>query len=406
MSKASQPELKKFMDKRLFIHLQGGRKISGVLRGFDIFLNLVVDDAVEETVPAEKHPIGQVETASPRWKHSNLLDSGPKKKKKGPSGSDRLDCINFTTRVHTRPSGRSQASGLGPLQAGVTLTQTMSHSIFPPNTGPKLPPDFSSLVIQGPYPPSAPIHLCLSHLQSGPKSNKAVLISSSSKHLSSQLEEYSDLWLHEHAMSGAIAEHLHQTDILYVDALTLPSSSGPIDPMYQLSTNAQTPPSTLGATPSILHPILQSRYKGMRIPSPDAFSPARTVGGPSCRNKIRPRFVLFDTNLVDLALPFFQPVFSSQIDQVPTSRKARATEALKKVIGWIGTVERVDEIPSSQADETELTLNLTAQVEKEHYRLTLESTTSAETSAVHWHSFRDTEPGPFSAIRTTRVQFG
>ncbi|CAE6396047.1 LSM domain-containing protein [Rhizoctonia solani] len=60
MSKASQPELKKFMDKRLFIHLQGGRKISGVLRGFDIFLNLVVDDAVEETVPAEKHPIGQV----------------------------------------------------------------------------------------------------------------------------------------------------------------------------------------------------------------------------------------------------------------------------------------------------------------------------------------------------------
>ncbi|KAF8743092.1 hypothetical protein RHS02_02618, partial [Rhizoctonia solani] len=402
MSKASQPELKKFMDKRLFIHLQGGRKISGVLRGFDIFLNLVVDDAVEETVPAEKHPIGQVvsseETASPRWKHSNLLDSGPKKKKKGPSGSDRLDCINFTSL------------GLSARTYPTIWAITGNHSIFPPNTGPKLPPDFSSLVIQGPYPPSAPIHLCLSHLQSGPKSNKAVLISSSSKHLSSQLEEYSDLWLHEHAMSGAIAEHLHQTDILYVDALTplplLPSSSRPINTMYQLSANAQTPPSTLGTTPSILHPILQSRYKGMRIPGPDAFSPARTVGGPSCRNKIRPRFVLFDTNLVDLALPFFQPVFSSQIDQVPTSRKARATEALKKVIGWIGTVERVDEVPSSQADETELALNLTAQVEKEHYRLTLESTTSAETSVVHWYSFRDTEPGPFSAIRTTRVQFG
>ncbi|KAF8592372.1 like-Sm ribonucleoprotein [Ramaria rubella] len=60
MSKASQPELKKFMDKKLFIHLQGGRKISGVLRGFDIFLNLVVDDALEETVAASKHPIGTV----------------------------------------------------------------------------------------------------------------------------------------------------------------------------------------------------------------------------------------------------------------------------------------------------------------------------------------------------------
>jgi len=77
MSKASQPELKKvsgdsfltlsaalidgqFMDKKLFIHLQGGRKVSGVLRGYDIFLNLVIDDAVEETTPAQKHPIGTV----------------------------------------------------------------------------------------------------------------------------------------------------------------------------------------------------------------------------------------------------------------------------------------------------------------------------------------------------------
>lgn len=48
------------MDKRLFIHLQGGRRISGVLRGFDIFLNLVVDDAIEETTPADKHQLGQV----------------------------------------------------------------------------------------------------------------------------------------------------------------------------------------------------------------------------------------------------------------------------------------------------------------------------------------------------------
>ena len=48
------------MDKKLFIHLQGGRKVSGTLRGFDIFLNLVLDDAVEETTPAQKSPIGNV----------------------------------------------------------------------------------------------------------------------------------------------------------------------------------------------------------------------------------------------------------------------------------------------------------------------------------------------------------
>ncbi|KAG8836219.1 hypothetical protein FRC17_008955 [Serendipita sp. 399] len=60
MPGASQPELKKFMDKRLFIQVQGGRKVSGILRGFDIFLNVVLDDSMEETVPGKKSPLGQV----------------------------------------------------------------------------------------------------------------------------------------------------------------------------------------------------------------------------------------------------------------------------------------------------------------------------------------------------------
>lgn len=53
------------MDKRIFILIQGGRKVTGVLRGFDIFLNLVVDDAYEETVPADKHSIGMVVSLRP-----------------------------------------------------------------------------------------------------------------------------------------------------------------------------------------------------------------------------------------------------------------------------------------------------------------------------------------------------
>lgn len=44
----------------MFVNLQGGRKVSGVLRGYDLFLNLVLDDATEETTPAQKHPIGTV----------------------------------------------------------------------------------------------------------------------------------------------------------------------------------------------------------------------------------------------------------------------------------------------------------------------------------------------------------
>lgn len=48
------------MDKRLFIQVQGGRKVSGILRGFDIFLNIVLDDSLEETVAGQKSPLGQV----------------------------------------------------------------------------------------------------------------------------------------------------------------------------------------------------------------------------------------------------------------------------------------------------------------------------------------------------------
>jgi small nuclear ribonucleoprotein (snRNP)-like protein len=53
------------MDKRLFVNLQGGRKVSGTLRGYDLFLNLVLDDAQEETTPAQRHPIGTVVSAPP-----------------------------------------------------------------------------------------------------------------------------------------------------------------------------------------------------------------------------------------------------------------------------------------------------------------------------------------------------
>lgn len=40
--------------------LNGGRHVTGVLRGFDPFMNLVLDEAVEEVSAQEKHNIGMV----------------------------------------------------------------------------------------------------------------------------------------------------------------------------------------------------------------------------------------------------------------------------------------------------------------------------------------------------------
>ena len=68
-----------YLDKRLFVQLNGNRKVLGVLRGYDVggvmhkacgpvlmtslvqvFLNIVLDDAVEEKAGGEKVRLGMV----------------------------------------------------------------------------------------------------------------------------------------------------------------------------------------------------------------------------------------------------------------------------------------------------------------------------------------------------------
>lgn len=46
MSKAHPPELKKYMDKTLSLRLNGSRVVSGVLRGFDPFMNIVLGEEI------------------------------------------------------------------------------------------------------------------------------------------------------------------------------------------------------------------------------------------------------------------------------------------------------------------------------------------------------------------------
>ncbi|KAF7503885.1 Serine/threonine-protein kinase smg1 [Endocarpon pusillum] len=56
----AQPELKKYMEKRLFVQLNGNRKVLGILRGYDVFLNIVLDEAVEEKAGGDKVRLGMV----------------------------------------------------------------------------------------------------------------------------------------------------------------------------------------------------------------------------------------------------------------------------------------------------------------------------------------------------------
>eukprot|EP00051_Salpingoeca_urceolata_P027121 m.480116 g.480116 ORF g.480116 m.480116 type:complete len:77 (-) comp21702_c0_seq1:118-348(-) len=60
MSKAHAPELKRFLDKRLLLKLNGGHTVTGILRGFDPFMNVVLDQTAEQVPESDDKPMGMV----------------------------------------------------------------------------------------------------------------------------------------------------------------------------------------------------------------------------------------------------------------------------------------------------------------------------------------------------------
>uniref|UniRef100_H0XCZ8 Small nuclear ribonucleoprotein G n=1 Tax=Otolemur garnettii TaxID=30611 RepID=H0XCZ8_OTOGA len=59
MSKAHPPELKN-VDQAWNVKLNGGRHVQGILRGFDPFMNLVIDECVEMATSGQQNNIGMV----------------------------------------------------------------------------------------------------------------------------------------------------------------------------------------------------------------------------------------------------------------------------------------------------------------------------------------------------------
>eukprot|EP01003_Olkasia_polycarbonata_P007817 NODE_932_length_651_cov_50.817276_g861_i0.p2 GENE.NODE_932_length_651_cov_50.817276_g861_i0~~NODE_932_length_651_cov_50.817276_g861_i0.p2 ORF type:complete len:79 (-),score=11.67 NODE_932_length_651_cov_50.817276_g861_i0:348-584(-) len=59
-SKNALPDLKRYMDKKLDLKLNGNRCVSGVLRGFDQFMNIVLDETVEMSPDGEQNELGMV----------------------------------------------------------------------------------------------------------------------------------------------------------------------------------------------------------------------------------------------------------------------------------------------------------------------------------------------------------
>lgn len=53
------------MDKKLSLKLNGGRCVQGILRGFDPFMNVVVDESLEICKDGKKNDIGMVVSSPP-----------------------------------------------------------------------------------------------------------------------------------------------------------------------------------------------------------------------------------------------------------------------------------------------------------------------------------------------------
>ena len=53
------PDLRKYLNLRMDLKLNGNRHVSGVLRGYDIFMNLVLDNSTEY-LSDKKREIGTV----------------------------------------------------------------------------------------------------------------------------------------------------------------------------------------------------------------------------------------------------------------------------------------------------------------------------------------------------------
>jgi len=58
--KGGGPDLRKLMDKRLSVVLNGNRRVIGYLAGFDQYMNLVLDRTIEQVSQSETNEIGMV----------------------------------------------------------------------------------------------------------------------------------------------------------------------------------------------------------------------------------------------------------------------------------------------------------------------------------------------------------
>ncbi|KAJ5232488.1 Small nuclear ribonucleoprotein g [Penicillium chermesinum] len=56
----AQPDLKQYLDKRVHVQINGNRHLTGVIIGYDTFMNIILDASTwEQRAGGAKHPVGE-----------------------------------------------------------------------------------------------------------------------------------------------------------------------------------------------------------------------------------------------------------------------------------------------------------------------------------------------------------
>ncbi|KAH7903280.1 hypothetical protein BJ138DRAFT_1020892 [Hygrophoropsis aurantiaca] len=223
-----------------------------------------------------------------------------------------------------------------------------------PEPAPFLPP-LKTLLIQGPYHPSAPIHLCLST----PLNSKALVLSPSRQALTQSLVEYNDNWINDYSGIGNITRISSQVDIFY------PSTPGHLVALlsslraHDASINAPiNPKTTLDLAPSLIVLHEPSAYFLSESDSSESQCPDLPYS-PAFAS-----FVLFDSQLHRLKFPVVRApprsAFEADDDRGEAPRPESAALFAQKYFEWIGTFETFPG-PSSSTDTPSRTLRVRLQ---------------------------------------------
>ncbi|KAK0498391.1 hypothetical protein EDD18DRAFT_1461424 [Armillaria luteobubalina] len=248
-------------------------------------------------------------------------------------------------------------------------------SLFP-GFEPQLP-SFTSLMIQGPYHASAPIHLALSHTSQA-NSSSAVFLSPSCQLVTVVLKEYNDSWLATHSGQGRVSEMSSRINML-IAVLSYPPTPthlafllASFEVSQHGSAHTLHPKTTLDAPPGLIilhelsayflsdvesdptsHPWTVSSYMSLviRALSLASFLSSGSLGGTSV--------VLFDSQLHRLKLPVMKQDYHYDNESQNRARSEAVGPLMQKYFQTIGTFEQVNdnsELPESDPTRKRLSL--------------------------------------------------